>query len=107
MTLNPLLFLLGYRIGGNQKRETIFEKWFGKGKSKLIFITNFKEIRKQNRIDYPNDPDVNVKREWGIRTNGARRGIDSCLDITIDIGHISIGYTDFDYAARRRAKSKH
>lgn len=79
------------------------DKWFDNG-NKLISIMNWKPIRKRNLKEYPNDPDVNVKRQWGIHTNGAKRGNPrhSCLDWTLNLGHISINYVNFNYNAKYR-----
>ncbi len=85
-------------------KETLLDIWFGEGKNKNLVITNFKQIRKQNKKDYPDDPDANVKRQWGIRTNGAKKGNpkDSCLDWYLNLGHICINYTDFNYNSKYR-----
>ena len=88
---------------GTSSNMRIFEKWFDNG-SKIISITNWKYIRRQNRIEYPNDPDVNTKRKWGIHTNGSKRGNPrhSCLDVTLYLGHLSINYVNFNYNAKYR-----
>ena len=85
------------------KNKDYIECWFSKG-NKTICLWNFKHIRKRNKQEYPNDPDINAERKWGIHTNGARKGNpeDSCLDLTIDLGHISINYVNFDYNKRYR-----
>lgn len=81
----------------------IIEKWFDKG-NKMISIKNWKPIRKQNLLEYGNDPDINTKRQWGIHKNNARKGFpqDSCLDWTLNLGHISINYINFNYNAKYR-----
>lgn len=84
-------------------KEILFDKWFSKG-NKNITITNFKNIRKRNFLEYGNDPEINIKRIWRIHTNGARKGNpnDSCLDWQLDLGHIHINYTDFNYNHKYR-----
>lgn len=88
---------------GASSNIRIFEKWFNR-RNKIISISNWKYIRRQNRIEYPNDPDINCKRVWGIHTNGVRKGnpSDTCLDWTLNLGHISINYVDFDYNKKYR-----
>jgi hypothetical protein len=83
----------------------VFEKWFDNG-NKHISITNFREIRKRNREEYGDDPEINTKRRWGIHTNGAKRGVPehSCLDFTLDLGHFSFNYTNFSFNKRYRQK---
>ena len=68
---------------------------------KSISIMSFRKIRKQNKKDYPNDPDVNTKRQWGIHTNGAVKGKHSCLDWQLNLGHIHINYMDWAYNKRK------
>ncbi|MBZ5203211.1 hypothetical protein HU147_18570 [Planomicrobium chinense] len=84
-------------------KDTIFDWWFNKG-NKNITIKNFKHIRIRNYIEYGHDPEINTKRRWGIHTNGARKGNpkDSCLDWQLDLGHIHINYTDFNYNCKHR-----
>lgn len=79
-------------------KETLLDYWFDKG-NKNLTILNFKQIRKQNFKDYGNDSDINIKRRWGIHTNGAKKGNpnDNCLDWQLDLGHIHINYTNFNY----------
>lgn len=86
------------------KRDTWIDIWFGKGRNKNLSIRNFKHIREQNKKDYPDDPDANVNRKWGIHTNGAKKGNpkDSCLDWFLSLGHLEINYTDFNYNAKYR-----
>lgn len=87
-----------------KERDMWIDIWFGKNKSKNFSVRNFKHIRKQNLKEYGNDPDINIKRQWGIRTNGAKKGNpkDSCLDWFLNLGHIQINYTDFKYNAKYR-----
>lgn len=77
--------------------------WFDNG-NKNITITNFRHIRKRNFEEYGNDPDINIKRQWGIHTNGAKKGnpSDSCLDWQLNLGHIHINYTNFNYNKKYR-----
>lgn len=67
--------------------------------TKSMTITNFKHIRKRNLEEYDNDPDINIKRRWGIHTNGAKKGNPkhSCLDWQLDLGHIHLNYMDWNY----------
>lgn len=73
--------------------------WWNKKSTINISITDFRYIRKKNKLEYPNDPDVNTKRQWGIRSNGAKRGVKehTCLDISLELGHIHINYTNFEF----------
>ncbi|MEK4025438.1 hypothetical protein [Sporosarcina sp. FSL W7-1283] len=84
-------------------KNNLLDFWFDKS-NKNLSITNFKQIRKQNFLEYGNDPDINVKRRWGISTNGAKKENpkDSCLDWQLDLGHIHINYTDFNYNKKYR-----
>ncbi|MBN8200509.1 hypothetical protein [Bacillus sp. NTK034] len=84
-------------------KDTWLNIWFDKG-NKNITIRNFKHIRKMNLKEYGNDPDINIKRRWGIRTNGAKKGNpkDSCLDWQLDLGHIHFNYTNFNYNKKYR-----
>lgn len=82
-------------------RDTLLDLWFGKG-NKNLTIRNYKHIRKQNFKEYGNDPDINIKRKWGIHTNGAKKGKDSCLDWFLSLGHIEINYTDFNYNHKQK-----
>ena len=80
------------------KGDGEFEISWG-GYSKVFSIRDFRRIRRGNKLEYPNDPDVNVKRQWGIRTNGAKRGVKEhkCLDWYLMLGHIEINYTNFEF----------
>jgi hypothetical protein len=84
-------------------KSTLLDFWFDKG-NKNITIKNFKYIRKRNLEEYGHDPDINTKRKWGIHTNGAKKGNPqhTCLDWQLDLGHIHINYTDFDYNRKYR-----
>lgn len=84
-------------------RDTLLDYWFNKD-TKNISIINFKNIRKRNLEEFGNDPDVNIKRRWGIHTNGAVKGNpkDTCLDWQLDLGHIHFNYTNFDYNKKYR-----
>lgn len=86
-------------------REKILDYWFDKGYKNLT-IMNYKQIRKENFLECGNDPDVNIKRRWGISTNGVKKGNPehSCLDWSLDLGHIHINYTDFNYNKKYRNK---
>jgi len=83
----------------NRSGEMILIDWWFHKSSKNISVSNYKQIRKRNFLEYGNDPEINIKRRWGIRTNGARKGNakDSCLDWQLDLGHLHINYTDFNY----------
>lgn len=65
--------------------------------TRTLNITDFRKIRKENKLEYGDDPDINTKRRWGIRTNGAIKGIDFCLDWTLALGHIEINYINWTY----------
>ncbi len=84
-------------------KHVLFEKWFS-GDKYVINIINFKGVRTRNKKEYPNDPDVNTKRRWGIRTNGAKKGRpeDTCLDVQIDLGHLHLNFVNFDYNKKYR-----
>lgn len=84
-------------------KVNLLEWWFDKG-NKYISIRNFKPIRQANLKEYGNNPDININRQWGIRTNGARRGNpkDKCLDWYLNLGHIQINYTDFNYNKKHK-----
>lgn len=78
--------------------------WFAKD-TKTLNIDWWRGIRKENKRRYPNDPDINTKMQWGIHTNGAKKNsLDSCLDWTLDLGHLSINYIDWTYNKRYRQK---
>lgn len=83
----------------------LLDWWFDKG-NKNLSILNFKQIRKQNFEEYGNDHHINIKRRWGIHTNGAKKGNPkhSCLDWSLDLGHIHINYTNFNYNYKYRTK---
>lgn len=74
------------------------------GYEKTINIRDFRACRKENKLEYPNDPDVNVKRRWGIHSNGAQKGNpkDSCLDWSLELGHIEINYTNWVFNKKYR-----
>lgn len=75
-----------------------YGKWFNDC-NKVISIRDFRGIRKENLKEYGNDPDINIKRRWGISTNGAKRGVKEhkCLDVTFELGHIVINYTNYSF----------
>jgi hypothetical protein len=78
-------------------KAQIINYWFDNG-NKFFGVYNWKKIRERNIKEFgKQDPDYNTKRRWGIRTNGAKKGIDTCLDLTIDLGHIEINYINFKY----------
>lgn len=85
------------------ERDIWLDLWFSKG-NKNLTIRNFKHIRKKNLKEYGNDPDINIKRRWGIHTNGAKKGNpkDTCLDWQLDLGHIHFNYTNFNYNKKYR-----
>jgi len=76
--------------------------YFGGGKS--IYLRSFRHIRKQNKLEYPNDPYVNTKRRWDVHTNGAKRGVKehTCLDWQLNLGHWHFNYTNFDFNKKYR-----
>lgn len=78
------------------------KSFWWKNSTKTLNITNFKQIRKRNKAEYGDDPDINTKRRWGIHTNGAQRGnpADTCLDWTLSLGHIEINYINWNYNAK-------
>lgn len=65
--------------------------------TRTLNIRNFRKIRKANKAEFGDDPDINTKRKWGIRTNGAVKGIHRCLDWTLSLGHIEINYINWTY----------
>ena len=69
------------------------------GYNNTLCISDFRCVRKENKLEYPNDPDVNVKRQWGVRTNGAKKGVKehTCFDWYLMLGHIEINYTNWNY----------
>ncbi len=68
---------------------------------RMVTLTYWRPMRKKNRKEYPNDKDINGFMRWGKHTNGARKGIDSCLDWTLNLGHIDINYMDWNYNTRK------
>ncbi|TVY09873.1 hypothetical protein [Paenibacillus cremeus] len=74
----------------------IFELWWKKN-TRTLNISWFRGIRKENKRLYPDDSDANTEAQWGISTNGARKGIDSCLDWTLSLGHLEINYINWNY----------
>jgi hypothetical protein len=84
--------------------EGILIDWWFDHDMKNLCVRNFKRIRERNRKEYGDDPEINNKRQWGIHTNGARKGDPqhTCFDWSLDIGHICINYTDFDYNRKYR-----
>jgi hypothetical protein len=56
---------------------------------KFFCIHNMKEVWKASGI----------KRQWGIRTNGAKKKNikDTCLDVNITLGYLAISYTNYRY----------
>lgn len=80
------------------KGNAEFSFWFDKG-NKNITIHDYRYIRKQNYLEYGNDQDINIKRKWGIHTNGAVKGNKehTCLDWQLNLGHINFNYTNFTY----------
>jgi hypothetical protein len=70
-----------------------------KNNTRTITFTWFRQIRKKNRLEYGNEPDINTHMQWGVRTNGAKRGNPShtCLDVTIMLGHLDINYTNWEF----------
>jgi len=87
--------------------KTLLDIWFGRNDCKNLTIINFKDLRKENLALYGDDPEANTKRQWGVRTNGAKRGNpkDSCLDWFLNLGHIQINYTNFEFNRRFRRRS--
>jgi len=85
------------------KGDWYLNLWFDKD-SKNIYLCSHRNIRKQNKLDYPNDPDINTKRQWGIHTNGAKRGVKehTCLDWQLNLGHWHINYTNFTFNKKYR-----
>lgn len=84
-------------------KEKLLDLWFDNS-NRNLYIVNYKQIRKKNLLECGDDPDINIKRRWGIRTNGAKRGNpeDTCLDWQLDLGHIHINYTNFKYNDKYR-----
>lgn len=79
----------------------LFEHWW-RGSTRTLNVTWFGGIRKRNRLEYPDDPFINKDAVWGIRTNGARKGVDSCLDWTLSLGHLEINYINWTYNQPRK-----
>lgn len=74
--------------------------YWWKNETMTLNITDFRKIRKRNRLEYgTSDPDINIKRRWGIHTNGAQKGnpLDTCLDWTLSLGHIEINIINWNY----------
>ena len=67
--------------------KTIFIKWWNSGNN-VIYAHNYKKAWKE----------TGLKPRLSYSTNGARKGIDSCLDITLIIGYIVICYSNYNYA---------
>lgn len=87
------------------KGDGFIEMWFDKS-NKHISIRDFRYIRKQNYLEYGDDSYINIKRQWGIRTNGAKKENkkDTCLDWYLSLGHIQINYTNFNYNKKLNTK---
>lgn len=84
-------------------KERIMDWYFDKG-NKNISIYNFKKLRKRSFEEYGNETDINTKRKWGITTNGAEKGNPnhSYFDWYLDLGHIQINYTDYNFNHKYR-----
>jgi hypothetical protein len=67
--------------------------------NKHLSIENYYKYCKENRMEQKKtgDLDLRIEPRWGIFTNGARKGWDTCLDVTIALGYIEINYTNYDY----------
>lgn len=91
----------------NLKKRNISIGW-NKG-NKSLDIQDFRLIRKQNREEYPNDPDINTRRIWGVTRNDARKGNpkDFFLDTSLHLGHIEFNYTNADYNKKYRKAKEH
>jgi hypothetical protein len=82
-------------------KNRIITIWWKKG-NRSLSIRDFRLIRKKNKAEYPDDPDINKNRAWGKYDNGAKRGNlkDSCYDVTYMLGHIEINYTNFAFNSK-------
>lgn len=67
--------------------KIIFRKWWDNG-NKLFSITNYNHAWKVNGI----------KPSIKFQTNGAKKGIDKCLDSALIIGYTIFNYVDFNYS---------
>ena len=64
------------------KDPTIFEKWFGKNKKKVIWLGNYKH--------YWDKPSF-----WFHTNGGKRKNGDSCFDLNINFGYLHFSYTNY------------
>ena len=66
--------------------KIIIQKWWKQYKHQFSII-NYRKSWRQNgnkpRIDF-----------W---TNGAKKGVDRCLDVTLILGYTVFNYSNFDY----------
>lgn len=45
---------------------------------------------------------ISYRKDWekpifSFNSNGATKGVDSCYDVNLTVGYLSIGYTNFNY----------
>lgn len=62
--------------------KKIIDKWWDKGNKNFSIISYYHCWNKPI---------------FKYFTNGARKGIDNCQDITLHLGFLSINYTNFNY----------
>lgn len=72
--------------------------WWKKD-TRTLNISWWRGIRKRNKREYGDEPDINTKMIWGIHTNGAEKGNPehTCLDWSLNIGHLEINFINWNY----------